>query len=155
MSEILFLPIHEREFSRRAFGLAEDFFAAGQRRFFTVLDGTQYESLLQVLPKGVARQVPEVFGNFNHGGFEEALDLHFFAEPSLKCLSSLKTREAEFMQKRRPVGRGPSSKIWPRWQSQRAQRLSVRSMPWLRSMWVMTFSWAMGWKKLGQPVPEL
>jgi hypothetical protein len=28
-------------------------------------------------------------------------------------------------------------------------------MPWLQSSCVLTFSAATGWKKLGQPVPEL
>ena len=37
------------------------------------------------------------------------------------------------MQNRTPVGCGPSSKTWPRCDSQRAQRTSTRTMPWLRS----------------------
>ena len=34
------------------------------------------------------------------------------------------------MQKRSPVGSGPSSKTWPRWLPQRLQRTSTRTMPW-------------------------
>ena len=79
---------------------------------------------------------------------------NYFAVPSLRFLFSLKSSEAEFTQKRRPVGRGPSSKTWPRCAPQRAQRISSRCMPWLLSPWVRTFSLATGWKKLGQPVPE-
>jgi len=52
------------------------------------------------------------------------------------------------------VGAGPSGKTWPRWPSQRAQRISMRTMPWLRSGRTATFSSATGWKKLGHPVPE-
>src|SRR5262249_51562714 len=69
--------------------------------------------------------------------------------------SSVKASDSELTQKRSPVGAGPSLKTWPRWASQRAQRISVRTMPWLVSVSVATFSSATGWKKLGQPVPEL
>ena len=34
--------------------------------------------------------------------------------------------DSELTQNRNPVGRGPSSKTWPRWQSHRAHRISVR-----------------------------
>ena len=40
-----------------------------------------------------------------------------------------KSSDAEFMQKRRPVGLGPSSKTCPRWAPQRLQVTSVRIMP--------------------------
>lgn len=43
--------------------------------------------------------------------------------------SALKERATPFMQKRCPVGRGPSGKTWPRWASQVAQRTSTRCMP--------------------------
>ena len=68
--------------------------------------------------------------------------------------SGSRLRAAEFMQKRSPVGPGPSGKTWPRWASQRAQRTSVRTMPWLVSVRVRTASRAMGSVKLGQPLPE-
>jgi hypothetical protein len=32
--------------------------------------------------------------------------------------------------------------------------ISTRVMPWLWSTFVATFSSAIGWKKLGQPVPD-
>src|SRR3954470_5058520 len=63
--------------------------------------------------------------------------------------------DSELTQNRSPVGLGPSLKTCPRWPSQRAHRISVRSMPWVRSTCSITFSFATGWKKLGQPVPEL
>src|SRR5271156_87159 len=40
-----------------------------------------------------------------------------------------KVSATALMQKRRPVGTGPSSKLWPRCPPQRAQWTSVRSMP--------------------------
>lgn len=40
-----------------------------------------------------------------------------------------KSREAEFMQNRSPVGLGPSSNTWPRWDPHSAQRTSTRRMP--------------------------
>ena len=43
------------------------------------------------------------------------------------------SKEMELMQKRWPVGFGPSSKTWPRWLPQRAHTTSVRVMPWLVS----------------------
>ncbi len=42
--------------------------------------------------------------------------------------------EAEFMQYRKPVGGGPSSKTWPRWASQRAHSTSTRFMKRLVSV---------------------
>ncbi len=48
--------------------------------------------------------------------------------------SGVKRRATEFMQYRLPVGvPNPSGKTWPRWESQRAQRTSVRSSPRLVS----------------------
>src|SRR5207249_7369741 len=61
---------------------------------------------------------------------------------------------AEFMQKRCPVGAGPSSKTWPRCASHAAHSTSVRRMNMLRSCSVRTFSLEIGAVKLGQPVPE-
>ncbi len=58
------------------------------------------------------------------------------------------------MQYRCPVGAGPSSKTWPRWEPQRAQRTSVRRMNMLLSDRVSTASLSAGSKKLGQPVPD-
>jgi len=53
------------------------------------------------------------------------------------------------MQNRSFVGFGPSLNKWPRCESHRAQRISVRTMPWLKSGISRTFSDATGWKKLG------
>src|SRR5690606_6690575 len=63
------------------------------------------------------------------------------------------SREAEFMQKRSPVGWGPSGNRWPRWASQRAQLTSVRTMPWLRSSFSFTRSSAIGFQNDGHPDP--
>src|SRR5690606_18846032 len=73
------------------------------------------------------------------------------SSPSLSA--GVKTSDSLLTQNRIPVGGGPSGKTWPRWQSHRAQRISVRIIPWLRSLVVVTFSSATGWKKLGHPVP--
>ena len=48
------------------------------------------------------------------------------------------------MQKRWPVGAGPSSKTWPRWLPQFRQRTSVRTMPWVRSSMSSTASATFG-----------
>lgn len=48
-------------------------------------------------------------------------------------VSGTKSSAAELTQKRKPVGGGPSSNTWPRWPSQRAQRISMRCIPWLLS----------------------
>ena len=53
-----------------------------------------------------------------------------------------------------PVGGGPSGNTCPRCESQRAQRTSVRRMPWLSSSRVPTFSATAGSVKEGQPLPE-
>ena len=42
-----------------------------------------------------------------------------------------KSIAAELMQKRSPVGSGPSSNTWPRCEPQLLQRTSTRTMPWL------------------------
>ena len=62
--------------------------------------------------------------------------------------------DTPFMQYRWPVGGGPSGKTWPRWPSQRAQRTSVRTMPWERSWYSLTASPEMGLVNDGQPVPD-
>src|SRR5271168_5414177 len=62
--------------------------------------------------------------------------------------------DAEFMQKRWPVGAGPSGKTCPKCASQRAQMASVRVIPKLRSLSVATLSANSGCEKLGHPVPE-
>jgi hypothetical protein len=54
-------------------------------------------------------------------------------EPAAQPLAGSKSSAKEFMQKRRPVGRGPSLNTCPRWLPQRRQRTSVRTMPWLAS----------------------
>ena len=66
----------------------------------------------------------------------------------------VKFSEAEFMQYRKCVGGGPSSKTCPRCASQRAHCTSSRTMPSEVSRWVRTFSLAIGCQKLGQPVPD-
>src|SRR3954452_3730526 len=58
------------------------------------------------------------------------------------------------MQYRNPVGRGPSSKTWPRWASHSVHKTSERVTPRLTSIEVFTFCLAIGSQKLGQPVPE-
>src|SRR5688572_30170961 len=77
-----------------------------------------------------------------------------FSAIDLSSAVGMNLRTSPLMQKRRPVGRGPSSKTWPRWESQRAQLTSTRVMPWDWSVFSAMFSLAMGWKKLGQPVPD-
>ena len=47
--------------------------------------------------------------------------------PAAAGASLANFRAAEFMQKRRPVGAGPSSKTWPRWAPQVLQTTSVRA----------------------------
>ena len=59
-----------------------------------------------------------------------------------------KRMAAEFMQKRNPVGSGPSLKTCPRWPPQRAHFTSVRSMPSETSVFSTTFSFAAGAEKL-------
>src|ERR1700721_3043527 len=61
---------------------------------------------------------------------------------------------AEFMQYRRPVGRGPSLKTWPRCALQSRHETAVRSMPKLWSRISTMFSCAIGCQKLGHPVPD-
>ena len=43
---------------------------------------------------------------------------------------------------------------WPRWASQLAQRISVRTMPWDRSVMVVIAPAFTPCQKLGQPVPD-
>ena len=45
-------------------------------------------------------------------------------------------------------------KRWPRWASQLAQRISVRTMPWELSVWVLMAPALTPSQKLGQPVPD-
>lgn len=54
----------------------------------------------------------------------------FYEELSVGESSSdfLKSRAAELMQNRFPVGLGPSSNTWPRWAPHFEQRTSVRFM---------------------------
>src|SRR5215211_7922216 len=68
--------------------------------------------------------------------------------------SGSKRSAAELMQKRWPVGAGPSSKTCPWWAPQTAQWTSVRRMKRLRSSSVSTLFSSIGCQKLGQPVPE-
>lgn len=62
--------------------------------------------------------------------------------------------DAEFMQYRRFVGAGPSSKTCPKCASHSVQETATRTMPKLVSRVSVTFSLAIGCQKLGQPVPE-
>jgi hypothetical protein len=66
--------------------------------------------------------------------------------------SGSNSSETPFMQYRKPVGRGPSAKTWPRWPLQREQWTSVRSIPRVRSVVVST-AFVIGAQKLGHPVP--
>ena len=58
------------------------------------------------------------------------------------------------MQKRLPVGGGPSSKTWPRWDSASEERTSVRGRIALQSVRSYTAPGSSGFVKLGQPVPD-
>ena len=58
--------------------------------------------------------------------------------------SVTRSRARLFMQKRCPVGAGPSGNRWPRWEPHRRQRTSVRTMPWLTSSISSTASAAFG-----------
>src|SRR5688500_1141646 len=66
----------------------------------------------------------------------------------LRELSGSNSSTTEFMQKRNPVGGGPSLKTWPKCELQRAQRTSVRSMPWVCSRLYSTAFLRSGSKKL-------
>ena len=68
-------------------------------------------------------------------------------------LRGMKRSEAEFMQYRRPVGFGPSSKTWPRWAPSTVQWTSSRTMSKLVSRVTSTKPGSIGLVKLGQPVP--
>ena len=67
-----------------------------------------------------------------------------FRTPSYFSSAGTCFSEAELMQKRRPVGRGPSSKTCPRWASHFAQRTSVRIMPCVASLCISTLSASWG-----------
>ncbi len=56
------------------------------------------------------------------------------------------------MQYRSPVGAGPSGNTWPRWAPHCAHTVSVRTMPWLRSV-ISRMAPGLAWEKLGQPQP--
>jgi hypothetical protein len=58
------------------------------------------------------------------------------------------------MQYRKPVGRGPSSKTWPKFASHRRQEMASRCIPKLESELLTTFLEEIGCQKLGQPVPD-
>ncbi len=60
-------------------------------------------------------------------------------------VSGLKLIDAELMQKRSPVGVGPSLKTWPRWLPHCLQRTSTRTMPWLASRTRSTTVLLIGW----------
>src|ERR1700674_53823 len=87
----------------------------------------------------------EVAGGDDQRSRREKRRDHFFG---------LNERAAEFMQKRWPVGFGPSSKTCPRCEPHALQRTSVRTMPRPASSISSTASRLTGSQKLGQPVPE-
>src|ERR1051325_3821463 len=74
---------------------------------------------------------------------------------SFPSFFSMNSSDTEFRQYRRPVGLGPSSNTCPRCAPQRSHRISVRTIPRELSECSATWSLSKGWKKLGQPVPEL
>jgi hypothetical protein len=55
------------------------------------------------------------------------------------------------MQKRNPVGSGPSGNTWPRWASQTLHITSTRTMPKAVSFSYFIAFVAIGSVKLGQP----
>jgi hypothetical protein len=59
-------------------------------------------------------------------------------------LAGLKSRAAEFMQYRSPVGAGPSSNTCPKCASHRAQRTSVRTIPYSVSRCSVTPLFSLG-----------
>jgi len=60
------------------------------------------------------------------------------------CPSGTNFSAKPFIQYRLPVGGGPSSKTWPRWELHRAQSTSVRTIPRLLSGCSTTFSGEIG-----------
>ena len=60
----------------------------------------------------------------------------------------------EFMQYRKPVGLGPSSKTCPRCASHRRHEMASRVIPNVVSVVFTMFKAEIGCQKLGQPVPE-
>src|ERR1700722_1348849 len=79
----------------------------------------------------------------------------YFPYPSASNLSTgINRNDAEFMQYRAPSGPGPSSNRCPRCESASLDRTSVRDMPSVRSVFVITFAGSIGRVKLGHPVPE-
>jgi hypothetical protein len=58
------------------------------------------------------------------------------------------------MQYRRPLGGGPSSKRWPRCESHRPHRTSIRIIPWLVSIFLTMGEFSTGSQNDGQPEPE-
>ena len=63
-------------------------------------------------------------------------------------------RANELRQYLFPVGCGPSEKTWPRCEPHLAQSTSVLGTLRELSVFVLIASFLIGWKKLGQPVPE-
>src|SRR5690606_19465921 len=75
-------------------------------------------------------------------------DYTYFAFPNW---SGTKSSDTEFMQYLLYVGAGPSLKTWPRWESQREQSTSTRTMLWEVSFRYQTLPLREGSKKLGHP----
>lgn len=72
----------------------------------------------------------------------------------VESFCSLKLSATELMQKRRPVGLGPSVKTCPRCPSHRLHKTSVLRIPKLVSVFISRLFLEIGAVKLGQPVPE-
>ena len=63
---------------RRQQSPLEDLPAAGERRFFTELNGSNEGHFLEALAHGVAQQILALLQNFGDGGFEESFQTAFF-----------------------------------------------------------------------------
>jgi len=62
--------------------------------------------------------------------------------------------DTELMQKRTPLGGGPSGKTWPKCDPQREHVTSTRRIPKLVSSWASKTSSDSGCENAGQPQPE-
>src|SRR5919108_1992231 len=91
--------------------------------------------------------------NFNFDSphfFSYRSSLYLRSTPFLPSSSS----DAELIQYLFPVGRGPSSKTWPRCAPQLLHWTSILRIPWLLSTMNFKFCILAGAQKLSQPVPE-
>jgi hypothetical protein len=91
----------------------------------------------------------------NERGQSFAKSFAYFPYPSFSRSSlGMNFNDAEFMQYRSPVGKGPSLKTWPRWESPCLLLTSVLLAKKLRSSFSTIFPDSRGLVKLGHPVPE-